>query len=382
MTITNCWGHARTSRLAGESILVHRASSWDAAYSHHPQIASFQGKLWITWSLGHLNEDTPGQRMVYSTSADGGDSWSEPATLVAASAGECAPTCITSMGLRPAGDTLVAYYASFEFTLPGLAKYTEFGCDSRNIKGIRCIEKTHTGVVVSEDGGKNWTGPLSIIPDMVANLSPVMVGGGRLILPSHRMHAYTDDPRGICGWKVSRLPGVPANYYDNVGPDVPISTDWSYLGICEGSVYEMPGQRLRMMSRTCKGLLAVSESCDGGESWSAPEPTQFTDCGARFQFGRLPDGRYFALSCPDPNIPEACLRRTPLVLATSDDGNTFSRHYVLGDEPDRPLRFPGAYKHGRYGYPHSHIEGDCLLVVNSVGKEDIELHRYRVSDLA
>ncbi len=377
--ITNCWRKAVTSRLKGEHVLMHRASSWGEAYSHHPQIMSHKERLWVTWSLGHLHEDTPGQRMVYSTSDDGGATWTAPATLVAAQDGEHAPTCVTSLGMRAAGDTLVAYYASFEFTLDGLKKYVEFGANSRAIPGVRCLQSTYTGIVVSEDGGKTWTGPVATIPGVVPNLSPVGISSGRLIMPAHRMHPYTDDPKGIHGWRIARLPGVLADYYD--GSEIRVQTDWSYLGICEGSVYEMPGNVLRMMARTCKGYLAVSDSHDGGETWSSPRPTQFTDCGARFQFGRLPDGRYFALSCPDPNIPESCLRRTPLVLATSEDGNTFSRHYILGDEPDRPLHFPGGYKHGRYGYPYSHVLGDDLVVVNSVAKEDIEFHRFRLADL-
>ncbi len=136
-----------------------------------------------------------------------------------------------------------------------------------------------------------------------------------------------------------------------------------------------------MMLRTNRARLAVAESRDDGETWSEPELTDFTDCGSKMQFGRLPDGRYFALSCPDPNVPTSCLRRTPLVLAVSRDGNVFDRHFLLGDEPDAPLRYPGAYKHGATATRTPMSVDDHLVVINSVGKEDIECHVFSLRDL-
>ena len=380
--ITNCWGKAAQTPLQGTHCYIYKASSWDAAYSHHPQLAYHQGKLFATWSLGHLHEDTPGQQMVFATSDNLGKTWSAPRTLVAPTPGQHAPGCITSLGILVTGDLLAAYYASYEFTLEGMKKYMEFGANSRGIHGLQCLQQVHTGVMSSIDGGETWQGPISRIPGIIPNLSPVRISTGHLIFPAFHSFPYTDDPQGLNGWKIASLPDLPPGYYDGAGGHIPLNNSWSHLGICEGSVYEMPDGILRMMLRTCKGILAVSLSTDQGQSWSAPQPTQFTDCGCRFQFGRLPNGRYFALSCPDPNIPTSCLRRTPLVLATSQDGNTFSQHYILGDEPDMPLRYPGGYKHGRYGYPYSYVLGNNLFIINSVGKEDIEFHTFNLSDIA
>ena len=124
--------------------------------------------------------------------------------------------------------------------------------------------------------------------------------------------------------------------------------------------------------------LAVTESRDSGATWSEPSVTDYTDSGCRFHFGRLPDGRFFGLSCPEPKS-----RRTPLILATSEDGVVFDRQYILGNEPADPARESGgtALAHGRYGYPHAHICGDTMYVIYSVCKEDIWVCRFPLSEL-
>ena len=379
--ITNCYGKAKVTHLKGRSIPIFKATSWDAAYSHHPQITSLEGKLFATWSIGHLHEDCPGQRMVLATSSDLGETWSAPVTLVAPVRGDYADTCITSGGLHVAGNSLTAYYTSYDHTLDGLVKFTESGVNGWGAPGLQCLKEVHTGIMTSPDAGRTWKNTGSVIPGFVTNLSPVKLASGRLVITAHRINAYTDDPAGVRDWKIAPLPGLPPDYYERAGGHRPILAAWRHLGICEGSVYEIPGAPRRLMLRTSKARLAVAESHDDGATWGEPQLTDFTDCCSRFQFGRLPDGRYFALNCPNPNIPESCLRRTPLVLAVSTDGNTFDRHYVLGDEPDLPLRYPGAYKHGRYGYPYIHVLGDRVFVINSVGKEDVECHMFSLKDL-
>lgn len=374
--ITNRYGRAQVCRLTARTSFIFKASSWDAAYSHHPHLTSMNGRLLATWSIGHLHEDCPGQKMVLATSSDLGETWTEPATLVAPVPGLHADTCVTSGGLYAAGDRLTAYYTSYDHTLDGLVKFAESGVNAWGTPGLQCLMDVHTGIMTSNDAGLTWRNSGETIPGFVTNLAPVKLSSGRLVITAHRMHAYTDDPAGVRGWKIAPLPGLPGDYYERAGGHRPVLAPWRHLGICEGAVYEIPGAPLRLMSRTSQARLAVSESRDDGATWDEPRLTDFTDCGSRFQFGRLPDGRFFALSCPNPDIPESCLRRTPLVLALGDDGDVFDRHYILGDEPDRPLRYPGAYKHGRYGYPYAHILGDRLLVINSVGKEDMELHTF------
>jgi hypothetical protein len=381
LIITNCYGSAKVTRLQGRSVSIFKAPSWEAGYSHHPQITSLDGKLFASWSIGRMHEDCPGQKMVFATSSDLGETWSEPITLVAPVRGEYAETCITSGGLMVAGGSLVAYYTSYDFTLGGFVKFAESGFNDLDTPGFQSIKDVRTGIMTSSDAGRTWQNTGASIPGFVTNLSPVKLASGRLVITAHRLTAYTDDPSGVRDWKIAPLPGLPPDYYERSGGHRLIFADWRHLGICEGAIHEIPGRPLRLMLRTSKGRLAVSESHDNGASWGEPRLTEFTDCASRFQFGRLPDGRYFALNCPNPNLPESCLRRTPLVLSVSDDGDTFDRHYILGDEPDQPLRFPGGYKHGRYGYPYLHVLGDRVFVINSVGKENVECHVFALKDI-
>lgn len=379
--LTNCHGNARVTRLKGRTVPVFRPSSWENGYSHHAHLTSLDNRLLATWSIGRMHEDGPGQRMVMASSDDLGETWSPPSTVVAAVPGECADTCITNGGLLVNGSAIAAFYSSYDHTREALLKFAHAGVNENWRITTETARDVHAGVVVSSDGGNTWSTTVAHIPGLIINLAPTRLSSGRLFTTGHRIHAYTDDPSGLSGWKISPLPGLPEGYYERADGHRPIRADWRHLGICEGAIQEVPGQPLRLLLRTNKGFIASAESHDDGASWSAPQLTRFTDCGSRFQFGRLPDGRHFALSCPDNTTPRAGLRRTPLVLAVSDDGNVFDRHYILGDEPDRPLNFPGAYKHGRYGYPYLHVLGDRLFVIDSVAKEEVELHVFLLTDI-
>lgn len=378
--ITNLYGQAHTTKLSGQHVLIHKAD-WQHSYSHHAHLTSQNGKLLATWSIGVFHEDGPGQRMVLATSTDGGITWSTPQTIVDAVPGEHRPTCVTAAGLYVSEEGIAAFYSSFDHTLEGLLNYAASGANNSWQISQPTLQDVYSGVLVSRDGGETWRNTGTRIPGLIINLGPIRLNSGRLILHGHRMLAYSDHPAGTGPWTVTGLPGLPEGYYERAGGHLPITADWRHLGVCENCIHQVPGAALRLLFRSSKGQLAVSESHDDGATWSTPRLTDYTDCGSRFQFGRLPDGRFFALNCPDNTRPDALLRRTPLILAVSKDGTVFDRHFILGDEADRPLRFPGAYKHGRYGYPCAHVMDGSLYIINSVAKEDIELHIFDLRDL-
>ena len=190
------------------------------------------------------------------------------------------------------------------------------------------------------------------------------------------MFPYTDDPKGETGWTLTGSPPFPYEplYDDSEGFELrakKYNKEWA----CEGSFFQTDDGVLHMLQRTGKHRLLVTESHDNGETWSESVPTQFSDCGSKFHCGRLPDGRFYIVSNPD-----AVSGRCPLVLSISKDGEDFDQEWIIDDEV-RPLRIPGLYKGGIYGYPHSLIYGDSIYIICSINKEDVHVYRVLLADL-
>jgi hypothetical protein len=377
--ITNCWGRVPLIPIPVEHRILYRGAP-GAAYNHHPQVASLGGRLYATWSNGPTHEDEPGQRMLLATSKDGGETWSEPRVLVDRQPGEHGYGVVTSEGIHAHESTLVAYYGYYDYTLYGRQQKYAPQAKGKNVPGPRWHQGTYCGIMVSEDGGETWRGPVARIERFVPNLCPAPLHAtwcGRLVMPGNQWFPYTNDPRGIEGWSISGIPGLPDDYWDDPeGLHYGSRYREAAYKCCEGSFYQTDDGALHMMLRTNQPWLAVSESRDGGETWSEPLRTGYSDCRSRFHFGRLPDGRFFGLTCP-----VAGSARTPLVFATSRDGVVFDRHYLLGDEPAALPRHPGHHKAGRYGYPACQVLGDTVFVLYTISKEDVALCRFSLQAL-
>lgn len=116
----------------------------------------------------------------------------------------------------------------------------------------------------------------------------------------------------------------------------------SRSGLQEPGVIELSPGRLWGWARTDLGRQYQFFSNDGGESWSQPEPSQFTAPLSPLSMKRGPDGRLYAVWNPVPlyNGRSAFSGsawtggRTPLVIAASgDNGRTFGEPAVLEDNP-------------------------------------------------
>lgn len=379
--ITNRNCQIQTMRLPTREVRIFQGhqGGW---YNHHQQITSVGQRLFATWSSADTNEDEPGQHMMLATSDDKGETWSTPRTLVAAPKGEHDYAVLTSMGIHVHQGLLVAYCGSYEYTKNGLACYRGDGCNRKGRPNEPFHQNSHCKILVSRDLGKTWQQE-GQIERFVPNLRPQPLRDGRLIMPGNMWFPYTDDPAGITGWKIAGIPRLQKDYVDD--------SDGFWRGrrhrgdshaCCEGSFYQTDDGVVHMMLRTEEGWLAVCESTDRGVTYSEPMRTDYSDSNCRFHFGRLPSGRWFGLSCPNlhhQNDREATLGRTPMVLAVSDDGIVFDRHYVLGDEPYAQPSNSGFHKHGRYGYPSYHIDGDTLWVIYSVHKQDIACMRCSIN---
>ncbi|HUA65813.1 MAG TPA: exo-alpha-sialidase, partial [Alphaproteobacteria bacterium] len=118
--------------------------------------------------------------------------------------------------------------------------------------------------------------------------------------------------------------------------------------------------------------LWLTESRDDGLNWSEPVPTGFSDATSKFQFGRLPDGRFYYVGNP-------LSHRTPLVLSLSKDGVHFDQHYILA-EAHRNLHKDND-EYGYPAYPGCMVHEGYLYVIVSRDKNKIEAMRVALSDL-
>ena len=152
----------------------------------------------------------------------------------------------------------------------------------------------------STDNGRTWSEPVVVAPKQEGYFSPVKVRSGRLILPGNFGVCHiTDDRAGLTGWKCASIPGIPESHHDSYFHSFQAA---ELLGIkecfSEACVYQTDDGVIRMMMRTeggGGGNLGVTESYDNGLTWSAPMLTAFADSACRAHFGKLPDGRFFAV---------------------------------------------------------------------------------------
>lgn len=326
-------------------------------YNHHPAIIHFKDRFIAIWSNGLIDEDSPGQRVVYATSTDFVH-WSKPEVLASPQKFKDTLTVLTASGLYQYKGTLVAYYG----------EYTKHR------------QNTHLWAKTSTDG-IHWSSPIDMHVPLIPNHGPEATKSGRLIISGNFMFPYTDDPKGISGWKLSSF--YPDSLYtqDNSAAFYAPAAKLGLPPLCEGSFFETDDHVLHMLLRVTgkgwKGRLWLTESRNKSQSWSRPVETAFSDNDSKFHFGRLPDKRFYYVGIPDTLHHYA---RNPLVLSLSKNGETFDRNYIIADELYH-LKKEGLWKGGQYGYPHTIIYNGYMYVIISRQKEAIETLRFSLDQL-
>lgn len=346
-------------------------SAW--TYSHHASITHFNGRFHAIWSNGHIHEDYPGQRILTASSSDFVE-WSEPHPLIDTLQGKHSELILTAAGFHQYDGELIAYYGQYEYLPEALQETITLG------KGH---QDTSLWAVRTRDG-VTWSAPQRVEARIVPNHGPQPTQSGRLIISGNISFPYTDDPQGLAGWQMTGIypDSMAATIYDDAASfwDVAAEQGWP-AGLCEGSFFQTDDGVLHMMLRTTgpghDGRLWVSESRDGGATWSSPVQSAFTDNNTKFHFGRLPDGRFYYVGCPDATPRGA---RNPLVLALSDDGVHFGNLANLATE-EYVMRREGRHKGGLYGYPHTMVHDGHLCVIISLRKEAVAVLRVAIADL-
>ncbi|MDO3627313.1 exo-alpha-sialidase [Mucilaginibacter sp. BT774] len=327
-------------------------------YNHHPAITLFKGKLIAIWSDGMIDEDSAGQRVVFSVSNDF-KKWSAPQELAYPSkAANGVSNVLTAAGFHQFNDTLVAYYGEYE------------------------KDRTHTHLwAKTSTDGLHWSAPIDMHVAVNPNHGPETIQGGRLIISGNFTFPYTDDHTGLSGWKMSSF--YPDSLYeqDNPATFYKPAEKMGLPPLCEGSFFQTDDKVIHMLLRVTgkgwKGKLWLTESKDNDKTWSRPAETNFTDNDSKFHFGRLPDKRFYYVGIPDTLHH---YDRNPLVLALSDDGKYFNKQYIIADGL-YTLKKKGLWKGGQYGYPVTMVDKGYMYVIISRQKESIEVIRFKLSQL-
>ncbi|HWB27820.1 MAG TPA: exo-alpha-sialidase [Chitinophagaceae bacterium] len=338
------------------SMVYVPATTW--LYSHHPAITHFKNKFIAIWSNGHKDEDKPDQRVMFSASADFVH-WSAPQVLANPSVwrGDTL-NVLTAAGFHQFNDTLVAYYG----------EYSPYKTN------------THLWAKTSIDG-ENWSEPIDMRVPVNPNHGPTKLNNGRLVICGNFTFPYTDDYRGLSGWKMTSF--YPQGLYkeDNPATFYAPAEHEGLPPLCEGSFFQTGDGALHMLLRVTgegwKGKLWLTESSDNGESWSRPVETAFTDNDSKFHFGKLPGDRFYYVGIPDTLHHYA---RSPLVVATSKYGKYFNHQYIIADEP-YTLKKEGLWKGGQYGYPVTFIYKGYMYIIVSRQKEAVEAIRFNIKQL-
>ena len=336
-------------KLPVEIAPVYTATEDNWTFSHTPNLVVFKNELHLMWSNGEKDEDVAGQRILYSRSSDGIE-WSEPEVLATPEIFEPGDPegALMSSGWHIAGEALVAFMT----WAPG----SSFGD----------FERARLWSLRSTDG-EAWEDPVEVTPGTYLE-GPQRVAAGRWVLLGQGRHHQpiafvTDSPDGQSGWTEAPIGG-------KVGP-----ARWP-----EPSLFFRPDGSLvaTLRVQTSERRLWAMESRDGGNSWSAPEPTGFPDTPARVSAGNLPDGTVYLVG--NPGLGKPALNRDVLTVALSDDGRVFDRAFALLTDPP-PLKFEGRAKFSGWQYPNVIVWDDTFYVAYSVGKEDIQVLRIPVDYL-
>lgn len=332
--------HAKIER----STIYMPQGEW--SYTHHPHLVYFRGAFHAVYSNGRAGEDEPGQRVMIASSADFRN-WSEPRIVVEASDGASGnPTVVTPGGVRVCEGRLVLYYTENDYD-----------------PIAECRTDVRLYAVTSPDG-ERWNAPVQLPYTTYPSQRPLRLTNGRLVMTGNDRFYYTDCADGVEGWKKVAMGGAEQ---DRSGQ---ITAESMNPTLCEGMLFQHRNGNVYCLFRNTKGdgYLWQSQSADGGESWTLPIRSDFTDANTKNCVLSLEDGRYLYVGTPDSRNSAD---RRPLVAALSEDGFRFDDIHILADDLYE-MQYAGRWKGGQFGYPFAYVRNGRLHVVVSRRKERLD----------
>ena len=183
----------------------------------------------------------------------------------------------------------------------------------------------------SKDNGRTWSKPEQLPEGMLGPIkNKPIVFQNRLICPSS-----TETTDRI--WRIHfEILDLQTRNWSKVMP--PLTDDT--LCIIQPTLL-VCGDTLRALCRTRNSYLALSESTDGGNSWTKPVLTKIPNNGSGIDAVTLRDGTHRMVYTPFASlkgIPHG--ERTPLCLAKSNDGLHWTNIKTLEDSPLGEYSYP------------------------------------------
>jgi hypothetical protein len=380
---------------------VYRASPAVGTYNHGPMVVQHGGLIIVNWYAGQTDEDAPGERVLFASSADGGHSFTTPLPMF----DRLSPT-----GAVGSAGVLVSNH---EFGVVGDRLYGVAQAHLCTACPAGSIPGKSAGLVrrvrVNSSAGAVQLGPVvwcartrGSVPSSAAAMAIPLLS--EVTDPQLQADVETLMQQTIKEVPVPTPAGVSlterAVYQREFLSQVQLvmllrctSIQYEWASIC--NLYLTDKQREHQWRRRDSDEAVVVALSDDKSTlqwrvqqiacnWSMAVPTTIPDSHTRTHVGTLPDGRTYLLGT---QVSNTSLRhkRDPLTLSLSPDGLSFTQAFALRYGcPDR--RYNGSHKDYGYAYPSAVVDrtaagGGQLIIAYSVNKEDIELMTVALSEL-
>lgn len=298
---------ARPSRLArGEPIVreVFPATAANPRYSEGSILALRDGRLlYTTTEFADTTSDFAKARIIAVESTDEGNTWSTP-RVVQENVGKNNVMSVTLRRLDPK--------AIFDGPI-GLFYLVK-----------NSTTDLHVYLRVSDDEGTTFGSPIRVTSEpgyhVLNNDRVTVLSSGRLIVPVASTRDVDREYSFICACYLSDDQGK--TWHRGQG-----SAKYPKRGAMEPEVVELSDGKLLMHIRTQLGHIAVSESSDGGDTWTEPRSWNVRGPESPATLRRIPSTGDLLLIWNDTfrEGEDHGGRRTPLTAAVStDDGKTWS----------------------------------------------------------
>lgn len=298
----------------------------------------------------------------------------------------------STITVLPGGELVAAWFGGTEESAPDVAiwsvRRTEAGWSKPQVAadapGVACwnpvllqaqngelqlyfkvgdhVQRWHTRVAKSADGGQTWGEAAVLVPGDIGGRGPVRckpiyLASGMLAAPA------SEESPGVWDAFVDLSDDHGATWQR--GANVPLDhSRFPGDGIIQPTLWES-GAGLHMLLRSSAGSIYRSDSADGGKTWCEAYSSGLPNNNSGIDVAQLPDGTLALVYNP---VGQNAGPRTPLVLRlSSDGGQTWDSELVLEDEP------------GEYSYPAIVADGNKLYITYTWRRENIAFWEIEVN---